>query len=349
MNLLEMAQFVCAKARHQDAASITLCKQFINQRYQMIYDAELWRDSLFLKQVTVDPTTDPRANAGILQLGAFITGPTNLIDKIIAVRQTDRQLYGDNVENLFRGDLDQFAQTGQGIGFYTLPPAVWDFGTISDTFYPSMLINGQLAIAATTATADVGVKLQVGLEYVGGFSEIQMIGSATGAGNFLGGDIKAILSLSKPVTNSSINIIAGTLLNSTVVVILTPQDQSALGSATNAPRLKRIRLYNIPTAATTYKILVKKKGGAMASDYDTPDLESLDNCLCAFAQGDMLQRAMAYDMAQLCYKEGAGLLEQYKRREVYQQANNPQVLPYVEPMLNVDGYGGGLTKGGYFV
>jgi hypothetical protein len=45
MNLAAMANFVCTKVGQFDATSVTLCKGFINSRYQMVYDAFYWRDS----------------------------------------------------------------------------------------------------------------------------------------------------------------------------------------------------------------------------------------------------------------------------------------------------------------
>jgi hypothetical protein len=45
MTLDEMSSFICSKVGKLDANSVAICNGFINRRYQMIYDAELWHDT----------------------------------------------------------------------------------------------------------------------------------------------------------------------------------------------------------------------------------------------------------------------------------------------------------------
>lgn len=45
MTLIEYAQFICKKIGKEDTASLELCKQFLRNRYSMLYDAALWRDA----------------------------------------------------------------------------------------------------------------------------------------------------------------------------------------------------------------------------------------------------------------------------------------------------------------
>ena len=46
MTLSELADFVCEKMMDTEAPSVTLCKSFINRRYQMIWDSAVWNESL---------------------------------------------------------------------------------------------------------------------------------------------------------------------------------------------------------------------------------------------------------------------------------------------------------------
>jgi hypothetical protein len=46
MTLSEMASFVCTKMMDTEDASVTVCKNFIKRRYQMIWDSAIWTESL---------------------------------------------------------------------------------------------------------------------------------------------------------------------------------------------------------------------------------------------------------------------------------------------------------------
>lgn len=55
MTLDAMAAFVCAKVGKLDDYSKTLCAGFINRRYQMVWDAEEWKDTKYYTAVTPSP------------------------------------------------------------------------------------------------------------------------------------------------------------------------------------------------------------------------------------------------------------------------------------------------------
>lgn len=46
MTLSEIANFVCAKMMDTEEASVATCKDFINRRYQMIWDSAVWTETL---------------------------------------------------------------------------------------------------------------------------------------------------------------------------------------------------------------------------------------------------------------------------------------------------------------
>lgn len=101
---------------------------------------------------------------------------------------------------------------------------------------------------------------------------------------------------------------------------------------TNAPRRVRVRLVGVPDNGTVVRVLGKAKCPGLADDSDEPVIQGIENCLLAFAQGDMLQKERQYNKANLCYTEAVALLERLKAIEVVQEANNKRFIPD-------DGYG----------
>ena len=54
MTLTELANFVTTKLSDTDDDSVTVCKSFINRRYQMIWDTGLWTESMGVVTQSVD-------------------------------------------------------------------------------------------------------------------------------------------------------------------------------------------------------------------------------------------------------------------------------------------------------
>lgn len=102
-----------------------------------------------------------------------------------------------------------------------------------------------------------------------------------------------------------------------------------------AAKRQRIRLVEKPSGSVTLRILAKRKPTAFDDDNDEPGITGIENCLIAFATGDMLQRERQYSKAQILFQEGVELLNQLKRVEVVQQAHHTRIIPE-------DGIGGDM-------
>ena len=76
-----------------------------------------------------------------------------------------------------------------------------------------------------------------------------------------------------------------------------------------SPSFQRLRIFPVPTAATTLNVLGKKPFVPLAFPTEIPAIRNLDNCLIAFAMGDMLERARQFGKAQQQYTEAAALLK----------------------------------------
>lgn len=59
MTLTEFAAFICSKTGQTDDYSVQLCKGFVQARFRMLWDAELWRDSQRVTSATANGPTLP--------------------------------------------------------------------------------------------------------------------------------------------------------------------------------------------------------------------------------------------------------------------------------------------------
>lgn len=98
-------------------------------------------------------------------------------------------------------------------------------------------------------------------------------------------------------------------------------------SDTRSPQYQRIRLFYIPKSETTLRILGKRKCSALTFDQEEPEIRNIDNCLIAFALGDLWARRRQLGKANIFYQEGAALLHELAKLETVQAANNSRFIP----------------------
>jgi hypothetical protein len=314
MNLSDLANHICTTVRKTDADSLDACKGYLKRRDQMLWDGYLWRDSLFTFTVPVDPTAAFSYNNNpILATSGMVLLP-KCIDRVLGLRTTDRALPVENVENLFRGSLDMFAQTGTPWQFELESPVVYQFDTAQSLYVWS------------EAAADVRVTCRFHDTHFGEFktgavdstSEPVLVpGSNT---------VDFIEEITKPESVGSINF--GVWPDGdeapTVKVFLTATE-------TAAGKFQRIRLTPIPTAALTLRVLAKKKYQPLTTDEQEPRLRQAENVLIALAMGDMLRRSRQFGKATSSYEEGMGLLMKLADVEFHQQAQRQRIVPVMEP------------------
>lgn len=90
MTLSELATFVCTKLSDTDAASVAVCKSFINRRYQMVWDSSLWTETLGVtsKAVVQGDTELVLSDAPSITFFQSASVPTTFIDFPVAMRFT---------------------------------------------------------------------------------------------------------------------------------------------------------------------------------------------------------------------------------------------------------------------
>lgn len=315
MTLGDMAAFVCAKVRQQDTTALARCKEFLARRYVMIWDDQLWKDSLFRLEFTF--RMDVVGAASMLAYGNYFSRDGGVwqlppsVDRVLALRKTNDAVPVNDQFRLYRETLDAFAETGEPVAFHPLPPAVADLsGSLSGVESEGVTLNSN--------AADGAVAVRVRYIDLDGEEQVTDINLPAAGGYSAVFDPQAILSMSKPATNEDVEVI----LDSEVVATFGAQE-------TNAKKRARVRLMPMPVDNVDLAALVKVRAQLLSDDGDEPALRGIENCLLAFAQMDMLQRARQYGKAQLVGQEAVALLDQLKRIEVVQEAQSTQIVPEV--------------------
>jgi hypothetical protein len=316
MNLATMAAFVCGKVRRSDAGSIAKCKEFLRQRYQVLYDESLWRDSVWAYEFTFTPnqTDKPESYAATYFL-------PSVVDRLLALRTTDNFMRSVAEETLYRSSIDEFAQSGTPVRFTTGAPVV----AIIPEDYPY-----SDALFVSAAVADAGIEYSV--TYIDANGDRQSISTTFGAGSQVAEDVRVLERATKLATTAAVTFQG---FEAAVDII------SAAAAATAWPARTPIKLIPIPTAATVFRALVKKKVLPLEDDNDVPELRGVDNALLAMAQGDMLERERQYGKAAQKHGEGLALLQDLKNRACYQEDQQMQIVPEVtEPSGQVEEWSG---------
>jgi hypothetical protein len=94
MTLSELADQITTKLSDTDAASVTTCKKFINNRYRMLYDSSLWTNSMGVVSTAVSASDETITLSDDPTIFYYPTSSTvsstaPKLDFIVAVRFTE--------------------------------------------------------------------------------------------------------------------------------------------------------------------------------------------------------------------------------------------------------------------
>lgn len=107
MTISELAGFITRKLQKQDATSVQFCKDAIRNRWQIVWESRLWRQSMPPTPVTMPVA----AGTTLLTIDASI-------DRVVALRfGPHTTLVPDNWESLFREDPSWYERVGAPLGF----------------------------------------------------------------------------------------------------------------------------------------------------------------------------------------------------------------------------------------
>lgn len=133
-----------------------------------------------------------------------------------------------------------------------------------------------------------------------------------------------IESMFKPVTAGNLTATVNNPFGGGSVPVLAGSIPPAV---LRSPSFQRIRVFPKPSTPSFLWVLFKKPFTPLNFPTEEPGLRNLDNCLIAFAMGDMLKRSRQFGKAQGQYQEAAALLTELAKIETIQAANNVQFKP----------------------
>jgi hypothetical protein len=91
MTLTELADFVTTKLSDTDTSSVSVCKDFINRRYQMIWDSGLWTETMGVatKAVAAEDTEIVIDSTPSITFYQSSSAPSTKVDFPVAIKFTE--------------------------------------------------------------------------------------------------------------------------------------------------------------------------------------------------------------------------------------------------------------------
>lgn len=295
-SLSEMVDAVCARCGTWALEQAILIRDFLRRNYQMLWDAELWPESMVLANVSSD--------------GEQIVLP-EYFDRVIAIRPTPDATYELTPVDigLYLQIYPQiFEETAAAIGYSTLTPV--GVHTLPPT-------NEKLTFVSTDASDKTNIFVRgesLGLEK----SETVTLNGTTNVDSVNTYD--APLTVAKGITVGTVHVtgkVSGTALQA-----LLPTERER----------KHMRLWLQPSPGTAETALVigKRRITALASDEDTPMLRNAANVLISGAVADMFEHLGKPKEAENARNKAMAAMKVLKDGELRQNARQPRVIPSVD-------------------
>lgn len=188
MTLKQLADFVCLKVNQQESEDKAACMGFLQRRLEMIWNDQLWKDSIVEYSVAIDPEAAYTPTSVYLPTKGVLLLPTE-ISRVLAVRTTERALRVARHEVYYRQDPDTFNATGVPLDFVLLSACVWEFDSNAhiSLFRSDEADNGSVSLDLLdtnngTDIARTSVTLTASETLVGEVERIDAIIKATTSG-----------------------------------------------------------------------------------------------------------------------------------------------------------------------
>lgn len=158
MNFNDLANFVCQKAQLVTTDDLAFCKLSISRRYELLWDSNLWRDSLIMAQIPFDPINNQDNAEGIVLL-------PELVNLVVGIRTLFQSVRVQSLEYYYRIDWDAFNQ-----GTTNLYGAAAEFALLSPVWF---IWRGQIGLqlnyadpVADTAPSQITWRDENNIQYV---------------------------------------------------------------------------------------------------------------------------------------------------------------------------------------
>lgn len=279
-SISEIATIACTKINKTDDTTIAAAKVFIKNRYELIYESELWRESKVFYSVT---TSD-----NIIYL------PTN-VERVVAVRYDKGEIRGTETQAILQLNADLWDSTNTGA------PAYYTLLESSATEAPP---NNEAINVRSSSALDSGLMVRIkGLDANGRDQQDDLtLDSDTVNGVSTSNTYSLVAQLTCPTAGRT-----GTL---TVENVTSGTTLRTLRSFENFLQNPRIQLYPAPSESKTVQILAKRTIQDFRQDTDVILIPGLSEIVIAYVEGDLLEYTRQYSKAQLKFAEATELLRQ---------------------------------------
>lgn len=118
MTLDDLASYITQKTQLVEPDDLAAARLFLSKRYELIWNQFLWKDSLALISLTVDPTTNDDNADGIVLL-------PEIIDMVCGLRSDTNSIQIHALEEYFRIDYDAFQANQMPTSEFVILSPVW--------------------------------------------------------------------------------------------------------------------------------------------------------------------------------------------------------------------------------
>lgn len=317
MTLVEMAEQVTERIGVTDDSTLGQAKKFLRRRYAMVYDSQLWSESLVAVSMTNTDEDEiihvPPVLGKVLQIRYGASGSSRLLQPV-------------NHQQIFQINPDALDEEGDRVAWTELSPsATWQPVASSNYF-------GIYSSSASDTTQQVTLRgYGDSFEYtftldLGGTGKVYQDVN----GSYISG-LDVVEVMSKPVTQGRISLYIGTSAFDVPTASTRVATLEHWQTVQRQPRLRLLRA-KAADATTTESLLIygKRNLAPLVDDYSAPQISQIDDVLIALATADMLERERQYGKAQLKVQEGNSLLANRMMQERNQSSIRSQIIPQTE-------------------
>ena len=197
MTLAELANLICTKLGQIETEDLDACKTFLKTRFKMIWDDQLWKDSVFEYTQTLLSTGYANNSTWLPTKQVLLCPP--VFARIMAVRTDLQKVNVTQSDTLYRSDFDVFQNSGVALQFRHLPACVWEFDVATEC----------TALAESLADYGSVLKLDI-LDGDGVTVSRQNLTMVTGGSRL--GTIQRIDSMTKLATTANVFVTANNLV-----------------------------------------------------------------------------------------------------------------------------------------
>lgn len=290
MTVAEMADFVCKKVEKTDANHVAMAKDFIRIRYKMLYEGNLWRDSLIVVGM-------PGAEEQVIF--------PKYVDKVLRTRFDTMTLVHEELATIFDIDPLAFDEQGYTARFTHLEP-------VATESFP----DGKKIRVKSNSDSDTNKKVFVKGNYQGEpiFEEITLTGQQWAESTKTYDDITIL---------SKVETVGGVIVQTIDEVALQEFEPDELSH-----KHCRIWLMRAPKDTSAMVLaLCKRKVDLLKRDLDEPLLRNAQQFLLDIAEGDMLQRLRQFSKANVKFQEAMAQRASMIEQETNQSASNIRIVP----------------------